>query len=82
MNTQRLFSVPKFLQHGNTATISRGFINLSFKGKVVAFPLMKSPTPFFTAVPAHAKSVPQNMDKHQQYKPIPMEFLHHHLGHT
>ena len=80
--TQRLFSIPKFNKFGNTANVKNGFMHLSFKGKVVNTPLLKTPKAFFQANMAKSISVPHTNDKIGHYKSIPLETLHNRLGHT
>ena len=80
--TQRLFSIPKFNKFGNTATVKNGFMHLSFKGKVVTTPLLKTPNAFFQANLSKSLTVPHTNDKIGHYKTIPLETLHNRLGHT
>ena len=81
--TQRLLSIPKFTQYnGNTAAVDKGFMQLSFKGRKVMTPLLKTPKPFFKANKVVQTSVPHNNNKIGHYKPLALEILHQRLGHT
>ena len=79
---QHLFSIPKFNKFGNTATVKNGFMHLSFKGRVVTTPLLRTPKAFFQAHMEKSIAVPYTNDKIGHYKTIPLETLHNRLGHT
>ena len=80
--TQRLFSVPAFSAHGNSAHIKNGFITLYWQGQKVTRTLVRNKNSFFSAVPANLKNVGLTTNAQYEFKAVTIEIVCQRLGHT